>query len=489
MQSLIGWPRAGAPWALCSSQLVAAGFGVGAPLASSGRGDITGHQGQGRGRRRFVVDELTPFDGVRPLLPLSPGRGAWRLVKVGPRGGRRVLKSTRAKRGRPVLARVALSANPFDAEFDRSKRLSDWLAFDVSQGFAGAIACAARARVAAGVQADADAIARLVNLCRGAAKRQADHVRARRGVRPSATSADDAAADGRAAILARFPRVCLLERNHIGARRIVLARCAGRAAFASFVHWARVGVTGATDGARLVTLLTSEALDGLHAAESAQFEIGTSEHGARWRAARWCYRVLCQAAYCQGGAATFAARASVLRAQVAARARARVVGALIFGASVPEACGGAGFDSVQAFRNSMRRAQGWQALAQAATGTSGAERQARAAMRRASVAWREAVRQGRRAGGFGVLHWQSAGAGVRLVGSSAVGVRPTEARTRALAQACYWRDRAARLRAANRAAWAHIASKLSLGECGDLRRVFGLVRAKRASASLRRKAR
>ncbi len=241
---------------------------------------------------------------------------------------------------------------------------------------------ARRAAIVASVDRDQFAGREILHVATRAARRQGERLEQLRGVRASATSIDEAAAaavlgivayehelpDGaRVTIQRRFDKVSL-ERWQDPRFRRALYLFAGRAAFKSLCAWAYVGTTGdnthkstAFGGRGFVDEFTTALADQLSLAswrrdDPVWFE---SQRRARWSMARWIYRI----GYRQFSRELWGKGAG--RARQAALRRCRVVGSLIFGASLADACAHAGFASVDNWIESCKAARMFPSLREA----------------------------------------------------------------------------------------------------------------------------
>ena len=363
---LIGYPDPGraSVWAQSSVyHLIGSGLRVG--LSTMGHADITGTQGRGHGA------------GV------SPGHGSSVVTEVldavyrrGPRKGQHKVKVVCKRAGWPgtVKGKVARAVGVgTDEDFGQAQALAAWL-----DGPTPA-ASKARAEILATIQAEHELGNRLLGLGRVAASHAARRLVDLRGVRPSATSIEDAAADAVSGMLCYVHRLPSGESIQVERRfdkvrawsdRLarVCWRWGFRAAFRSLASWAVAGTTGDNTSGRLagrgfVEEFTSDLADRL-GRESWRFDDQVwfgPEHSARMAAVRWVYRVGYRD-YCAGLGGAGAGRAASARA---ARCRCRVVGSVMLGAGLADACAGAGFESVGAWVRSCKGSDFFGALRRA----------------------------------------------------------------------------------------------------------------------------
>ena len=381
-----------------------------------------------------------------------------------------------------------------------------------------------RAEIGAAVRADASAWEALRMVGEHAAAGAAWRVGQYRGAVASRTSREDAAADAVSALATRYPVGCLTARNFSGRRLSILRRHAGRAAFKSLASWACKGMTAARVWD--VQALTDGLTAAMAAAASPAYEF-SGERDARRAALRFVFGVglrdfrAALLPAMRGGA-----RAVALRQ---ARARCRVLGNVILGATLTDAVAQSGqaFGTVAAWCNSCQRARLFPALqaARAAASWQGRTvRDALAAMRGHGVAAAAAVRAMRaasdggrrvcsrsvavstvvlRAGAsvvttpVGVHHLGAVLAGVALVrrapwsrvhrlavagkrgtGAAYLGTWATAAEARGyhVGQAVFWRDAARRAMADDRAAFNRVLERCHSDErdLSSLRAAFGI---------------
>ena len=295
-------------------------------VTDTGAGNICGAAGSGSGLS--VGSGSSELRGAVMQGPLQPGK-FWPSV---------VLEVKRPVRGRVLGHKARAVGVGLDSEQRRADDFAIWAASSAVRGLIGAVVTSERA-----VWSELQRVA--LSMAIKAAKRVHD----KRGACISATSIQDAAADGIAELASRFPVGCLSARNFIGLRRVVLCRYAARAAWLSLSRWAVCGMGGAR-GAMGVEL-TTELADSL--AAPAPSELFASESVARRAAVRFVYGVGLYGfkdALTSGNAG---ARATAIRG---ARVRCRVVASVILGASLFDAVAVAGLSSVAAFVNSCERA-------------------------------------------------------------------------------------------------------------------------------------
>jgi hypothetical protein len=337
----------------------------------------------------------------------------------------------------------------------------------------------------------------LLDVGKQAARIQARRLVNLRGVSPSQTSIDDAAADAtagavRVGLRLEHFKIDLAKDYQPRARggrmvkRSARGLCllyANRAAFRSLCAWASVGVTGQSSelfgqGGAISTELTSQLAAQMSCERDGGGDLWQVEAvAARWRVARWLYRVGVQSFAAslptdQRGAARAAAMAAAVQ-------RVRTVADCLFGLPLAESIAANGYASGAAFVNSCRAADFFPTLARAATGA-GDVAAARAAMRRAALAAADAIRAQRAAGDAGRavagFHSSNIKRAVRGVIASnngrAVWGVAAAARADALALAVWWRGVAARRAADNAAAFKLVLQGVRGGTFGDLGEVF-----------------
>lgn len=583
---LIGYPSAGRPWDPVLARRYSALHLFGGRVGLlGGLSDITGNLGTRRGAR-VVHDELSRALRASPglaagfsadMLPAllgpavvhtSAGRAASVLRRAvgvyrrGPRKGQvkwQVIERTRARRGRVLGKRARAVGAGRDAAAERARQVASWLAGeDLAAAGVGAgsgpvvffpggacVAFAVWARrrdILCSITAEHEHGARLLAIAERAARAQAERLRELRGVRPSETSIDDAAADAAVAIvrlghrLASFPD-WLREyqpRWRAGKLRLrspwwslYLRAC--RAAFLSLCSWARAGMTGDNTVYGSWGDMLCEATEDLRAEDNARDAAGVwwpESVRVRRSICRWVYAVgLRDFARSLPADMRGAARAAALRA---ARARCRVVGALVFGVPLADALTGAGFASRESWADSCRRSGFWQALRAARLARLSScpgYREARANMRAAALDAAAAVRDMRAAAavwaapgdnGAGLVRVRSGAAavvpsrlpvrgarrvvrpavsGVRVLGVRGSGagqswawLRAAERRAAAVERAVHWRDRAARIVRDGMRDWERALSGLKSDQWGDLRRLFGFAYRTKAGRVVERNA-
>jgi hypothetical protein len=436
--------------------------------------------------------------------PLSPGRGSSVLrrkvgtFKRGPRKGQAkfaVVSVKRATRGK-VQGRTARAVGVgADAAAMRAADLSIWLAPLVG-GKVDAVKATERARIVAELASERELGGLLQGIGARAAARQVRRLQDLRGVKASATSAQDASADAVAGVLASVRRLDKVSPDRWrGCGADLAARCqcaacaraarflrvlslyAGRAAFASLASWAVNGITG--DSGKLGGVKVGEFATGLAdtlAADDGISDALQDDGSARWRVVRWVYAVGFRRFVADLPAdMRGAARASAI---LGARRRCRVLGSVLFGASLADACLHAGFSSADAFANSARTAGFWRALRDARQaeignlpGVSDARGWARAWAIDAGDAWRVLGSLA----GDGVRGAVDTGTARALTARARGGLARRMARraaAREFLQAVaweYWRKLASTRAARNLRAFDGIADKLKAGKFADLR--------------------
>jgi len=350
------------------------GYGVGGL-----RGDVTGkHKGKGGA-----------------VGGMSPGHGSATVRKVtyGPRGGRKVKVISKRKgyRGKGKGKGRAVGSELFGAPIlEGDKRAARDGAFSL---FLDAPLFEDKRQLmqwVAGRDIVRDAFAdKLLVIGKRAASRQARHIAQRRGVRPSDTSIEDAAADAVCALLTHARRLDKATPAHWDSVRFIrqVWRWAGRAAFNSFASWASLGIKGR--GARVSSLVRELTWtsgghadcigDGranpvhdlvIHAGNklaeqvaAARAESIDSNRAARVATVRFVWRV----GYGEFAAALPADMRGSARAVAVTQARARchVLQRVLLGADYDAACNGGGFGSVANFSRSADKSGLWAALARA----------------------------------------------------------------------------------------------------------------------------
>jgi hypothetical protein len=207
----------------------------------------------------------------------------------------------------------------------------------------------------------------LLDIGERASKAQARRVHELRGGNPpSATSIDDAAADACASIVAHVRRLDKLTVAHWQSARVlrVLRLYAARGAFLSLATWSGAGLTGDNTGAARFNgaLVESLTVDFARHLASGGDDAEPFEHDTRARRAvvRWVFRVgLYDFARALPSDMQAGARA---RACKQARARCRVLGSVIMGATFDDATLNAGFSSLKNFAESCKAASLFEAL-------------------------------------------------------------------------------------------------------------------------------
>lgn len=398
---LIGFPQAGLPWMesprTSRYSLITQGLrvGLGTPQGLAGS-DITGHQGTGTGHGHGHGQTSVFFaDGEVSTVPTayvcSPGTGAATLYQTkvmtrGPRKGQTVRVAVVAKRhasrGRAIGSKARSTGRGLDEVTQRATSLESWLC--PLQPFTDKIdpsRQAQRARIMSEIASEQDLAQRLQGLGQRAARRQARRLIELRGVKPSQTSVDDAAQDAIVGVLEHVRRLDKAKPEHWLSMRFVrvLALYAGRAAFNSYCSWSRVGITGDNTGAGTAANwceFVRDTLDTLHQGETQPGDYTPSDARARRAIVRWVFNIgLRQFAASLPVDMRGTARASAI---AAARRRCRVVGSILFGASLTDAllsAGGTyavsatgdkvfhpGFASANAFQDSCKAAGFWTAL-------------------------------------------------------------------------------------------------------------------------------
>lgn len=400
---LIGYPKAGTPWSVPgvdTYSLIQQGLriGLGAPQGLAGS-DITGHQGgaRGTGRGRVAVafgsmlgDGQQTVVDFKPQYHTSTGTGSatlyrTKVLKRGPRKGQRVRVGVIAKRGairgQAMGKQARGTGSGVDADSARAQALESWLCpLQSNTDKPDTTLAAQRQRILAEIASESDLSGRLQAIGARAARRQARRLVELRGVKPSDTSVQDAAQDAIVGILQHVRRVDKATAAHWQSMRFVrvIALYAGRAAFNSLCSWSRLGVTGDNTGAGTASNwceFVTDALDTIHQEHHHQGE--PVDARARRAVVRWVFNIgLRQFAAGLPVDMRGAARASAVNA---ARRRCRVVGSIIFGASLADACiqaGGTlrfnpvtgekifipGFTSANNFQDSCRTAGFWTAL-------------------------------------------------------------------------------------------------------------------------------
>jgi hypothetical protein len=552
-------------------------------------GDITGNQGSGSGSgavASFYGRSITgqPDDQLARLhVHSNPGRGVSRLYRVtkGKRGAikRQLLGVRGAKHGKrgAIIGKRARSVgvSGIDAALDRASRLASWLqpmidpststafalqaqrlnqfgavVFLPSQPVLDVTKASARARIVDDLDREHATGRLILSVANWAAHKQARRLFQLRGVTASLTSIDEAASAAVHGILTyshKLPdgsRVTLARRfNKVQAERWqspklinALRLWASRAAFASFSTWANVGTTGDNTinsqsfvGRGFVDEFTTELANQLsmeHWRNDDQLWFEPSK-AARWRVVRWVYRI----GYRQAVRGLTGLGSG--RTRHAALSRCRVLGSLVFGASLVDACAMAGFASVKAWIESCKGAGFFPALRasrQAELVQLPSVRALRASMRgfalqaatatrsmrasagvwdsaSASTLRRVRVRSGASSVqyvpcGYRVTHPASVrsivGQGVSGSGQAQAGfnwLRACDAREQAIARATMLRGQALDLVASNLAAFDRCMAGLHSDKWGNLRQLFGMVdkrdrvRSRKADASMITRAR
>ena len=373
---LIGYPHAGSQWIeprLTSYALIAQGHN---PWHAKGHGDITGAQGRGTGPGHGPL-AVVFSDGAVSTVPSAyvrtTGTGSATLYKTklmrrGPRKGQTVrvavLSKRRAVRGDVVGKAARSTGTGLDADTQRAMALESWLSPLFSDNGAPNVPLMLqRQRILAEIATANDLAARLQAIGARAARRQARRLVELRGVKPSDTSVQDAEQDAFAGVLTHVRRLDKCTAQHWASMRFVrvIALYAGRAAFKSLCAWARVGMSGDTAGTSGNWCeFVQDALDTLHAQDPMLARDEPHQGLARRAVVRWVFHVgLRQFAAGLPADMRGTARASAV---TAARRRCRVVGSIIFGASLVDACEQAGFGSAKAFQQSCEQAGFWKSL-------------------------------------------------------------------------------------------------------------------------------
>ena len=307
--------------------------------------------------------------------------------------------------------------------------------------------------------------------------RAAEGLRYWRGVHPSFTSIEEAAAAGTAAAA----RVACEWTGELGAvLHLAMRRAAAIAARASLTSWGNLGMTGRNTAGRVYDIqhLGDELIETLRAEGAGAVEI-PAWRGARFTVIRWVYAVGYRD-FCKG----LGAGAGAGAARRAARSRCRVIGNIIMGASLADACGLSGFGGVQAWQDSCNGAGLWQALRQSCSSQRDTCEESRIAVRRYGLEVATLTRQLRGMESPGVAlsgEWRGTdtvgGQGKR--GGAALqrraAMRAIQApcdKARAMARA--WRRvqlaRAARVECA----YERVIQGLGASNWGDLRKLVGL---------------
>jgi len=309
---------------------------------AAGNGDITGNNHGGSGAAAAVVGSI-----VAQIF----------TTIIGPRGGiKRKVHSRRRRRISNVKADARTVGSPLfggsslfgESEFDcplfENKRA--WLFW-----------CTGKR----GGRPGDDLATRLLDIGKRAASRQARRILNLRGVRCSDTSKEDAASDAVLNILRRFKFDKVTESHWTQPRFVrTLAIFAGRGAFNSLASWSSLGMRGDTNrfrkGNAKQTLqeLTAELIETL--ADEVEPERESIKE-SRFQILRWLYRV-----GFQEFKATLRDRRGAALAINAARARCRVVGNVILGASLQDACAVSSFASLKSFKQSCEASGFWESL-------------------------------------------------------------------------------------------------------------------------------
>ena len=341
----------------------------------------------------------------------------------------------------------------------------------------------------------------LLDVGRQAAQIQARKLLNLRGVSPSQTSIDDAAADGTAHAVRvglRLVRAGVdlskdysprVRHNAKGdgrlVRRSARAICllyASRGSFRSLCSWASVGITGDNtfkfSGGSFVSEFTGELANTLAAArdEGAGDCYQVESIAARWRVIRWLYSV---------GVRDFAAMIpadtrGTARAQMmaAAVARCRVVADCVLGLPMADAIKAGGYASGEAFGSSCIKSNFFPSLQAAAGRNWGDARQARLAMRAAAVAAGVAIKAQHLADGGGApMGWRQLSdcitiEAIALTGEGSQWQAAAGARGQAVALAIWWRDISHKRAAAAAVAFEAVRRGLRGDKFGDLGKVF-----------------
>lgn len=346
---LIGYPKAGQAWQASGVNrytLINQGLriGLGAPQGIAG-GDITGFQGKGAG------------------AGMGTGHGSatvyrTRVLRRGPRKGQTVRAGVVSKRsgwsGKPSGKVARSTGKGIDSEARKQAELDSWLELGP-----------ARAEILASIAAERELSARLQAIGARAAKRQGKRLIELRGVAPSDTSLQDAASDAIAGVLQHVRAWDRVKPQHWQSMRFVrvIALYAGRAAFNSLCSWSRLGMTGDNTGAGTASNwceFTTDALNELHQGDVRQGQHNPTDARARRAMLRWVFNIgLRQFVASLPADMRGAARASAI---AGARRRCRVVGSILMGATVADACFHGGFSSAEAFQNSCKASGFWTAL-------------------------------------------------------------------------------------------------------------------------------
>lgn len=239
-----------------------------------------------------------------------------------------------------------------DADAQRVADLADWLEphyADDSTAAIDTVRAGARARILAELQAARSVGDKLLTIGARAARRQARRLVELRGVTASETSVSDAAADAVHGVLVSVRRLDKLTPDQWAAPRVlrVLAMYAGRAAFLSLCRWSVAGMTGDNtfERGRGLVEVTPDIAE-----HEANPDAWADHFTARRAAARWVFDV---------GLRRFAAGLPASQGKAAAvkaaRARCHVVGRVIMGASIADACSAAGFATVKNWVESCKR--------------------------------------------------------------------------------------------------------------------------------------
>jgi hypothetical protein len=327
---------------------------------------------------------------------------------------------------------------------------------------------------------------RLLDVGQRAAIRQARKIRELRGVNASQTSLDDAAGDAVVSILQHVRGLVKTSAAHWDSKRFlrVVRMYANRGAFNSLAGWASVGLTGNTDN-KPVPGSWSDWLTETLADVQAPAPI-ESEQAARRSLVRWVYDV---------GLRQFthnlpAGRNQNKTAIRAARSRCRVVGNVILGASLYDACALSGFGSAKSFVESCKTSGFLVALEAASERRdSGSIELARIAQRRYALEYAQAIREQRKLSGprldngHGVntgTFRQTRARGQTILARLKEWQRLGAMAAHALTLAKHYKGVIASQRAANRQAFGRISAGMQrdYGRFDNLRHLLGLVDAK-----------
>jgi hypothetical protein len=273
---------------------------------------------------------------------------------------------------------------------------------------------------------------------------------------------------------------CGAHRHFVG----VLKLYAARAAFLSLCHWATAGTTGDNTGggdggpfgarASGVALieLTGDAGGAYGVVLPLIDERIPSQDAARWRLARWVFQIGLRQ-YCE----THAGGKGAGQIRAAARRRCRVVGLVIFGATLADACAMAGFQSVAAWGESCKAAR------VRAVNALESVQLARGEQRAYAIDAGDIAKQLQALGSAGA--WcdtvDTSTQRARRVGApgKAAAVLARRALVRELAfnveRAVYWKQRAAALVRDNLASFDRVLAGVHSERFGDLQRLFGHV--------------